>query len=389
MNKAEQFISSVNVSEFKRDYLTMSPSEIKHKYKISHSVLFSTVKELNINKNRRWSEEQLLYLSENYGHEDWDVLLDKLYPFDKEAIIAKSYKLKIKRECFGWTDGEIDILKSKYGEINFKDLCELLPNKTETAIMSKASKLDLKYREWWKDAEIEEFKVLYPITDTKLLCEKYNRSESSLISLAANLGLKKDESYWDIIKNDRKPEYIKKLKAFAKELGRTPTSREVNDNEEMGGILTYHRYFGSYSSACEEAGLDVNRCLFGEENVVFKSKNGDVCLSKSEMIITDFMIDNNIPYQKSEKLLYTKFIEDDRFGTRRFDWLINNSIIVEYFGMMDKNHYKERTEYKLNLCKENNVEIIELYPEDLRKGLKGVKEKLAPYINSITKSLNL
>lgn len=357
---------------------------MKQKYNISDYVLFSTVKALDIGKHRRWNKEQLQYLKENYGYAEWSDLLENLHPFDKEAIIAKAYMLNIKRECFGWTEDELKLLKENYETAPFDEMKKILPNKTESAIMSKASILGLVIREKWSEQDIKLLIEKYPYyTNKELLTFFPNRTEKSIMSTATKkLNLTKSDELKTRLKEENKNRLLKELKQFAEKLGRTPTSREVSKNKEMDGVLSYHRHFGSYANVCKILGLDINICLFGNEGTIFYSKNKDECLSRSETIITNYLIDNNIPYIKSEELYYKDIVDDERFGRRRFDWLINNTP-VEFFGLNDKDYYIERMNYKIDLCNELNIDLIELYPEDLKNNLQGVKEKLKPYISHL------
>ena len=55
--------------------------------------------------------------------------------------------------------------------------------------------------------------------------------------------------------NYSKERLIKDLRNFALELGRTPTTREINENDDLVSIGSYVYYFDNYSSACRKAGL--------------------------------------------------------------------------------------------------------------------------------------
>ena len=61
--------------------------------------------------------------------------------------------------------------------------------------------------------------------------------------------------YEKLRKEWTKEEMLKELRKFAEELGRTPTSKEVDNNENLPAQSTYWRKFGSFSKACEKAGL--------------------------------------------------------------------------------------------------------------------------------------
>ena len=54
-------------------------------------------------------------------------------------------------------------------------------------------------------------------------------------------------------------ELLEMLKAKAEQLGRTPTARDIYDNDDMPYPATYHRRFGSWNKALKAAGLSPNR----------------------------------------------------------------------------------------------------------------------------------
>jgi hypothetical protein len=116
--------------------------------------------------------------------------------------------------------------------------------------------------------------------------------------------------------------------------------------------------------------------LFGETTHVYYSSNGDLCLSKSELIITEILIDNNIQYEK--EYLYCDLISDV-CGLKRMDWLVNENIVVEYFGLPEKEYYQERMIEKINLCNKNNVKLIQLFRNDFFRNYKGIIEKFNQY----------
>lgn len=50
-------------------------------------------------------------------------------------------------------------------------------------------------------------------------------------------------------------EMLEELYTFAEELGRTPTRREVQENDELASEVTYRNHFGSHEEAVRRAGL--------------------------------------------------------------------------------------------------------------------------------------
>jgi hypothetical protein len=62
---------------------------------------------------------------------------------------------------------------------------------------------------------------------------------------------------------------------------------------------------------------------------------------------------------------YKDFINDQECNTKTVDWVLNNDVFVEYFGMPDKSYYYKKMEVKRLICKRNNKRLIELFFEDL------------------------
>jgi len=361
----------------KEDYLNgMLLEDIAIKYNYNNGAYISyIINKLDIKKRvNLWTNEQIEILNEKYPYETWDVLIDLLKPFTKNQITDKASCLKIKRLLHFWTDEEVNILKDNFNNISMKELIKLIPNKTKSAIGSKAIKLNLTIDKSWTDEEINLLKSIYSITKKKELLELLpNRSADTITVMANSLGLKKD--YNNTNKDKIKKFLIDKLKEFAKELGRTPMQLEIKDNKDMPGHVTYNRYFGSYSNACIIANLVPNMCLFGKNKNVLLSKNNDICLSISELIITNYFIDNNIYYERN--VLYRDLINDKRCKGKITDWILKDNIIVEFFGMPNKDYYRVKMEEKISICKDNNIKLIEIYPNDINK----LDEIFKDYIN--------
>jgi len=361
------FVIEIRDELIKEDYLSgMENKVIAKKYGICISTLHRILKKHNLKKVKRWTDEQINILKEKYSCEDWDILLDLLKPFIRKEINQKASKLKIKRDIYGWSEEEILILQNNYKTMSIKELIKLLPNKTECAIVTKANKIGLKSREKWTDEDIEKIKKYYPIKDIKFLQEMFpDRSVKAIETMALKiLKLHKNDNYEDdIVKPERKEMLISKLKEFANKLGRTPFRMEITNKNNMPSISTYNRNFGNFTNALKIAGLEVKHYLYGKKQTIYYSKNKDICCSIGELIITDFLVDNNITYIKDVE--YNTLINDDRCRTKRFDWIINNNVPVEYFGLAGQKKYDIKTKNKLSICKDNDINLISIYQKDL------------------------
>ena len=265
-----------------------------------------------------------------------------------------------------WTNEELEILREKYEFMPISEFREkYLPSRTEISIMCKANKIGLSSRKKWTP---EENKILIEVYENMLnedIRKNYlpDRTVKAIQDQGKNLGLKKLNARREYEEH----ELITYLKNYANELGRTPSGDDMKANKNIPSLSTYVRYFGNYSVACKEAGLDIN-CLklFGKDSWYYAS-NGELCLSKAELTITEYMIKNKINYKK--EAFYSDFISDEKATTKRCDWLVQNKentiVVIEYFGMPEKPYYKRKMDFKINLCKSNNIKLIELYRKDL------------------------
>jgi hypothetical protein len=87
------------------------------------------------------------------------------------------------------------------------------------------------------------------------------------------------------------------------------------------------------------------------------AQDGHLCYSIIEKQIDDFLFNNNINHKKE-----TKYPNSDL----RCDWEIvhnNRRYFVEYFGLMNIKEYARKAENKKLLAKENDIILIELYPD--------------------------
>lgn len=143
----------------------------------------------------------------------------------------------------------------------------------------------------------------------------------------------------------------------------------------------------------------VNECypnVFKPDNFnILIAKDNTKVSSKDELILHNYFID----YLYNHKIVY-KGNKRDNMGdwyNKEYnenyipDWIINDNIIVEYFGWYDIKKYNQHVKFKDYINKTHrkieyynkNCEIfIALYPEDLKFNLKGVKKKLSFLINN-------
>jgi len=359
-----------------RDYINDIPlKEIAEKYQLNDvNYIYYILRKNNIPKKKnKWTDKHTELLYKYYPTASWDILLEKLSPFPKDTISHYACNLKIERLVFNeYTEYEIYMLCKYYELIPTKELIKYLPGRTESSVVTKANRIGLVSREKWSDEDSIKLKSLYALKTNEELSKIFNRTSGSIMAQGQNLGLNKDAEEHLYIRYDNQ-KLIDDLKEFAQVLGRTPLSHEINENKDMAHYHTYRRCFDGYINACQLAGLEPNYDGNMYSSKTYRSKNNDLCLSQPELIITNLFIDNKLPYEK--EVYYSTFTNDIRCGYKRCDWFLSNDIIVEYFGMERREFYKKRMQEKQIICSDNGLLLLELYPKDMTKGLKGLLNK--------------
>lgn len=310
--------------------------------------------------NKFFTQKDIEFLTENYGIMSVDEIC-KILKRSKDIIHSKTSELNLKNNMFHYSEDDIQFLKDNYGKTSVEEIANKI-HKTCSGIITKAYKLKLATKNEWTNEEIKILIEKYPHYTNLKLSEDFlpNRSSNAIFRMAQKYNLYKSNEkgckWYD--KND----ILIQLYNKSIEIGKTPFASELN---ELGlpSETTYRRYFGSYVKACLEANLEPNHFIFGKSSTMIAS-DGTVCLSKSEYIVTEYLISKNIYFIKEP--YYRDYITDERCGLKRFDWKVGD-YFIEYFGMPEKPYYQERMQKKIQICEENDIKLIQLYRKDLKK----------------------
>lgn len=146
---------------------------------------------------------------------------------------------------------------------------------------------------------------------------------------------------------------ISKLNNLAQKLGRSPTKRECRFSSSC------ERWFKSWNNALKEAGLiprrSLNQRMYKRRLCI--AKDSHVCNSVSELLIDNWFHQNKIEHQKEFPYPKGKFMAD---------WRLTKNTLVEYFGLAnDSKRYDEEIKKKKLICKESEINLIEIYSKDL------------------------
>ena len=157
-----------------------------------------------ISKLRSIKYDEIMYRSYySYNDDENQFILDNYGKLSNEEIAkelgrsinsvrVQARRLGVTRSANDWTDEELEILKDNYSKIGPKKLQELLPNRTRSAIVRKASLFGLIYNKPkdWESWEDDIIIARYPEEGTKICELLTDRTPKSVINRAKKLGVK-------------------------------------------------------------------------------------------------------------------------------------------------------------------------------------------------------
>lgn len=138
------------------------------------------------------------------------------------------------------------------------------------------------------------------------------------------------------------------IQAFVVKNQRIPVKRELNAE-----CCAAKRLFGTWNKAICVAGFHPNKNLFSRR---YCAKDGHMCDSFAEKIIDNWLFDRHIPHRVHIPYFYKNMSADFSIG----------NTIIEYFGLNgNMRKYDAHVEIKKELWKRRNLNVIDIYPNDL------------------------
>ncbi|MGV9206034.1 MAG: hypothetical protein ACOC44_18660 [Promethearchaeia archaeon] len=120
-------------------------------------------------------------------------------------------------------------------------------------------------------------------------------------------------------------------------------------------IESIKKKFGSWLQALIEAGILEDETRETGRGIQCLAKDGHLCFSLGEKTIDDFLFDNKIEHSKEPYYPESNY---------RADFKVDDCFI-EYFGLYGIPDYDKKIKIKRNIAKQNNIDLIEIYPKDL------------------------
>lgn len=141
------------------------------------------------------------------------------------------------------------------------------------------------------------------------------------------------------------------------ELGRVPLQDDVDNCNWIPSSGYYHKRFGSYKNALKAIGLNSTK--------TYESMSGVKCNSQYELKIANSLEKHKIVYEK--ELMYKSVIPNFT-KSYRFDFAFeygNEKYYIEFFGITGIQSYDDKTKEKIELCNNNSINLISLFPDDI------------------------
>jgi predicted metal-dependent hydrolase len=216
----------------------------------------------------------------------------------------------------------------------------------------------------------------YGLCDFNTYQRKFNMTFNELVR---SLGWETNGNFT----KELKEEYLlEQYYDLYKKLNRVPLRYDIENEKDFPCYETFMSKFSSLSNICNTLDIQIgndelNSVGFG---ISLIDKNNDFCRSIPEMMITNMLIDNEIKYIKEYH--YNKVIKSDK-SKRRFDWYLSDlNICIEYFGMFEENSnneifikYNKKVYQKIKVCEKNNINLIDIYKEDLENNFSNIINK--------------
>jgi hypothetical protein len=121
---------------------------------------------------------------------------------------------------------------------------------------------------------------------------------------------------------------------------------------------------GEQLQKLEQVFSSSKRLPFFENIIPHTCEDGHRVRSKGEVIIDNWLYQKAILHAYEKQLVAENGIPE----TMYCDFYIpKQNIYIEYWGLAKDKTYKKRKEEKINFYKDNNIKLIEIFPEDLKR----------------------
>lgn len=162
-----------------------------------------------------------------------------------------------------------------------------------------------------------------------------------------------------------KEELIEWANDFIKNNGFVPTSK-------ISGRMTRlaKENFGSWNNFIKELGYEPRKQMYGKGS--YLCKDGHISDSISEIVIDNWLFENNIKHERRK--IYPNSKKDCDFYLSDYD------IWIEFFGLLgEDDKYDKTAEEKRTIARENGINMLEITAKDLFPKNK-LEEKILKFL---------
>lgn len=269
-------------------------------------------------------------------------------------------------------------LHEKKTGLKFSEICMEIfsetnkETKSNEELINELRNLKLKLGRTPKANELK----IHGLPEKKAYMRRFNMTYQELIqSLGWELGTPKLS-----FKTDE--EMLADYDSLYRELERLPNNIDLQECPYTSSYTNYRMKFGSLANVWSILELPFERNQDFSAGFVGTNKKGEICRSNSEIQISNLLIDNNIEYQSEVR--YSD-LESNLNKKWIMDWYLPEKLIyVEYFGMYQETQLKRNTrigkysrkvKQKIDYCKNNNIDLVAIFPIDLINEFSGLREK--------------
>ena len=204
MNEGGEIMSVTFTDEMIEDMVKKyqdgaSVTELGKIFGVHYQTISNKLKQLNVfkPKTHNWTDEDTKKLMEVYPTGDWNLISSVFPNRSRESLYCQASKLKIRSDNYFWTEHDKNILINLYYNTDVQYIQTILDHEyTIKQIQNQAKKMGLKKRQPWSEHEIavlmDKYKSVGAIGVADLLPGRSNRA---IIGKAMSLGLR-CECYW-------------------------------------------------------------------------------------------------------------------------------------------------------------------------------------------------
>jgi hypothetical protein len=148
-------------------------------------------------------------------------------------------------------------------------------------------------------------------------------------------------------------------------MSRIPSERRkdvIISFARMGRPKHVANLFGSWFEGLYLADALPGGVIVTKRGVKCKANDGHTCDSLAEQLIDNWLSEHGIVHVREP--YYPENQDFNPSGLKRADWLAGN-VYIEYFGLTGEATYDKKTETKLLMAREMNINLIPIYPLDL------------------------